>query len=64
MTVMGVFSSWLASVMNCFCCSALRTTGSMALRDSSTTSSSTSSVHRASAASDHTSTVRTARRDW
>ena len=27
MTVMGVFSSWLASVMNCFCCSALRTTG-------------------------------------
>ena len=61
MTVMGVFSSWLASVMNCFCRWALRTTGSMARRLSSTTSRSTNSVHPASAASDHTSTVRMAR---
>ena len=64
MTVMGVLSSWLASVMNCFCCSALRTTGSMARRLSSTTSTSTSRVQPASAASDHISTVRMVRRDW
>ena len=64
MTVMGVFSSWLASVMNCFCCSALRTTGSMARRESSTTSRKTSRMHAASAISDQTSTVRIARSSW
>ena len=61
MTVMGVLSSWLASVMNCFCCSALRTTGSMARRESNSTSSSTSNMHAASAASDQPSTRRRAR---
>ena len=57
MTVMGVFNSWLASVMNCFCRWALRTTGSMARRDSSTTSPSTSRMQAPSAARDHSSTV-------
>ena len=64
MTVMGVFSSWLASVMNCFCCCALRTTGSIARRESSTTSKKTSRMHAASASSDHTSTTRIARSSW
>lgn len=35
MTVNGVFSSWLASVMNRFCFSALFTTGSMAFLENS-----------------------------
>ena len=64
MTVIGVFSSWLASVMNCFCFSALRTTGSMARRESSTTSTTTSRMQAASAARLHSSTSPTERSCW
>ena len=64
MTVMGVFSSWLASVMNCRCRSTLRTTGSTALRENSTTMTYTSRIHTAMAERDRIPRVRHHRDSW
>lgn len=64
MTVMGVFSSWLASVMNCFCFRLACTTGSMARREQSTTMRYTSATHPAMTASDKSAVVMTERSCW
>ena len=59
-TVSGVFSSWLALVMNCFCCSMFRMVGSMAFRLASVTNSQASRMPPAQASSDSSARLRTA----
>ena len=60
MTVMGVLSSWEASVINCFCRSDAWTTGAIARREQSTIITYTSATHTAAAARDIHANVTTA----
>ena len=58
-TVSGVFSSCPASVMNCFCCTALSTSGRMARELNSPTSSHASNMQPAQAAAEISARLRT-----
>ena len=58
----GVFISWPASVMNCFCRAMLSAMGLVARRESSITASSAASQQPAPASSESAATVSMARR--
>ena len=61
-TVSGVFSSWEALVINCFCCSMLRMVGSTAFREASITSTRASRMPPAQATAEISTSVRTVAR--